>query len=100
MGTQLQDYINQLAQHMCNSIGILQNDAPPIKFTETKLKQSETKIKREAKSTEAPISDELSQEEALLKQQKEHVSRHIELFSTLIARTTKDIDIILSSLPS
>ena len=82
--TQLQDYINELATHMCNAIGILQHEAPEIPFPDSKIKKI------------APSGEY----QAHLKQREENINEHIELFSNLIARTTKNIDIIISSLPS
>lgn len=82
--TQLQDYINELATHMCNAIGVLQSEAPEVPFPDSKIKKI------------PPPADY----QAHLKQREEDINGQIELFSNLIARTTKNIDIIVSSLPS
>merc|ERR1711944_386564 len=78
-----------LADQMCNAIGILQQTAPPIAFENSQismkhLKQDETEIIQPAS---AEITDPV-------------VIENINVFSNLISRTVKDIDIIVSSLPS
>lgn len=72
--TQLQDAVNQLAEHFCNSVGILQQNAPPGSFPGME----------KGGMTEPAITNDES----------------IKLFSTLITRTAKDIDILIDSLPS
>merc|ERR1712050_132432 len=69
---------------MCNAIGILQHEAPEIPFPDSKIKKI------------LPSGEY----QAHLKQREENINEHIKLFSNLIARTTKNIDIIISSLPS
>ncbi|KAJ8042962.1 Mediator of RNA polymerase II transcription subunit 21 [Holothuria leucospilota] len=72
--TQLQDAVNQMAEHFCNSIGVLQQNAAPSKFQQPE-KQG---------ATETPaVQDDFTQ-----------------LFAQLIARTAKDIDVLIESLPS
>ncbi|RZC36837.1 mediator of RNA polymerase II transcription subunit 21 [Asbolus verrucosus] len=73
--TQLQDCINQQAEHFCNSIGILQQFAPPSKFPSFDRSGSQT-------------PQQQSQED------------YVQLFTTLIARCAKDIDTLIESLPS
>ncbi|XP_033126761.1 mediator of RNA polymerase II transcription subunit 21-like [Anneissia japonica] len=73
--TQLQDAVNQLADHFCNSIGVLQQSATPGKLQST--------VKEEQSG--APP------------QQQEDLTL---LFAQLIARTAKDIDLLIDSLPS
>lgn len=73
--TQLQDCINQQAEHFCNSIGILQQFAPPSKFPNFDRTGSQT-------------PQQQSQED------------YVQLFTTLIARCAKDIDTLIESLPS
>ncbi|XP_065170499.1 mediator of RNA polymerase II transcription subunit 21 [Atheta coriaria] len=70
--TQLQDCINQQAEHFCNSIGILQQFASPSKFG----------------SGGSQTPQQQSQED------------YVQLFTTLIARCAKDIDTLIESLPS
>ncbi|XP_060534421.1 mediator of RNA polymerase II transcription subunit 21 [Cylas formicarius] len=74
--TQLQDCINQQAEHFCNSIGILQQFAPPSKFTNFDRTGSQTP------------------------QQQQTQEDYVQLFTTLIARCAKDIDTLIESLPS
>ncbi|PIK59001.1 putative mediator of RNA polymerase II transcription subunit 21 isoform X1 [Apostichopus japonicus] len=72
--TQLQDAVNQMAEHFCNSIGVLQQNATPSKFQPPE-KQG---------TADAPaVQDDFTQ-----------------LFAQLIARTAKDIDVLIESLPS
>ncbi|XP_032220463.1 mediator of RNA polymerase II transcription subunit 21 [Nematostella vectensis] len=73
--TQLQDALNQLADQFCNSVGILQQTAEPGQFPGF---------------DKAPNTDDktVTQE------------GHGALFATLIARTAKDIDYLIDSLPS
>ncbi|XP_020616291.1 mediator of RNA polymerase II transcription subunit 21-like [Orbicella faveolata] len=70
--TQLQDALNQLADQFCNSVGILQQTAPPEKIFSGFDKNG----------------GDVTQE------------GHAALFATLIARTAKDIDFLIESLPS
>ncbi|KAJ8978787.1 hypothetical protein NQ317_015511 [Molorchus minor] len=74
--TQLQDCINQQAEHFCNSIGILQQFAPPSKFPNFDRSGSQTP------------------------QQQQTQEDYVQLFTTLIARCAKDIDTLIESLPS
>ncbi|XP_044738946.1 mediator of RNA polymerase II transcription subunit 21 [Chrysoperla carnea] len=74
--TQLQDTINQQAEHFCNSIGILQQYSSPSKFPGFDRSGSQTP------NQQNPQED------------------YAQLFSTLISRTAKDIDILIESLPS
>ncbi|XP_044260919.1 mediator of RNA polymerase II transcription subunit 21 [Tribolium madens] len=73
--TQLQDCINQQAEHFCNSIGILQQFAPPSKFPNFDRSGSQTP-------------------------QQQNQEDYVQLFTTLIARCAKDIDTLIESLPS
>ncbi|XP_017768911.1 PREDICTED: mediator of RNA polymerase II transcription subunit 21 [Nicrophorus vespilloides] len=73
--TQLQDCINQQADNFCNSIGILQQFASPSKFSGFDRSGSQT-------------PQQQSQED------------YVQLFTTLIARCSKDIDTLIESLPS
>jgi len=65
--SQLQDLVNDLANHMCNAIGHLQSAATPCEF--------------------GSVSEELISEQ------------NSELFAMHIARTSKDIDIMIDTLP-
>ncbi|KAL1500735.1 hypothetical protein ABEB36_006181 [Hypothenemus hampei] len=73
--TQLQDCINQQAEHFCNSIGILQQFAQPSKFPNFDRNGSQTP-------------------------QQQTQDDYVQLFTTLIARCAKDIDTLIESLPS
>ncbi|KAK9751229.1 Subunit 21 of Mediator complex [Popillia japonica] len=73
--TQLQECINQQADNFCNSIGILQQYAAPSKFSSFDRSGSQT-------PQQQPQED------------------YVQLFTTLIARCSKDIDTLIESLPS
>jgi len=73
--TQLQDAVNSQADNMCNSVGILQQCAVSSSFSGAAIKQEEQENKNK--------QEELTQ-----------------LFATLIARTAKDIEVLIDSLPS
>ncbi|XP_003746010.1 mediator of RNA polymerase II transcription subunit 21 [Galendromus occidentalis] len=70
--TQLQDLVNLQAENFCNSIGILQQFAQPSTFPE---------FEKTCKSTATSQED------------------YAQLFATMIARTAKDIDVLIDSLP-
>lgn len=72
--TQLQEAANQLADHFCNAVGILQQCAPPGQF-----------VGFERSATKPPA---VTNED------------HALLFAQLIARTAKDIDVLIDSLPN
>ncbi|XP_064619688.1 mediator of RNA polymerase II transcription subunit 21-like [Lineus longissimus] len=72
--TQLQDSVNQLADHFCNGIGVLQQSATPGSFPG--FEKTGNKTPTESSDDYAP------------------------LFAQLIARTAKDIDVLIDSLPS
>ncbi|XP_045770245.1 mediator of RNA polymerase II transcription subunit 21 [Maniola jurtina] len=74
--TQLQDTINQQAEHFCNSIGILQQFSIPSKFPGFERSGSQTP------------------------QQQQNQEDYALLFATLISRCAKDIDTLIESLPS
>jgi len=74
--TQLQDAVNMQAENFCNSIGTLQQFAKPSFFPEF-----------EKSSSKSPAQTQNTEEDA-------------QLFATLIARTAKDIDVLIDSLPS
>ncbi|XP_041971728.1 mediator of RNA polymerase II transcription subunit 21 [Aricia agestis] len=74
--TQLQDTINQQAEHFCNSIGILQQFSTPSKFPGLDRSGSQTP------------------------QQQQNQEDYAVLFATLISRCAKDIDTLIESLPS
>lgn len=65
----------QQAEHFCNSIGILQQYAPPSKFPNFDRSGSQTP-------------------------QQQAQEDYVQLFTTLIARCAKDIDTLIESLPS
>ncbi|XP_069619184.1 mediator of RNA polymerase II transcription subunit 21 isoform X1 [Ranitomeya imitator] len=73
--TQLQDALNSLADQFCNAIGVLQQCAPPASFSNI-----QTSVNKEQPSS--PTEE------------------YAQLFAALIARTAKDIDVLIESLPS
>lgn len=74
--TQLQDSVNFQAENFCNSIGILQQFAQPSYFSEfDKSNKSQSNAK--------PQSDDYAQ-----------------LFASLIAKTAREIDLLIDSLPA
>ncbi|XP_076472959.1 mediator of RNA polymerase II transcription subunit 21-like [Babylonia areolata] len=75
--TQLQDAVNQQGENFCNSVGILQQFATASQFPG---------FERPAGKTPNTIP-EPSEDYAVM-------------FSKLIARTAKDIDVLIESLPS
>ncbi|XP_064612349.1 mediator of RNA polymerase II transcription subunit 21-like [Liolophura sinensis] len=72
--TQLQDAVNQMADHFCNSTGVLQQCAPPSSFP--------------GFEKSGPKSPAIQQED------------YAALFAKLIARCAKDVDVLIDSLPS
>ncbi|NXL66461.1 MED21 polymerase, partial [Chordeiles acutipennis] len=83
--TQLQDAVNSLADQFCNAIGVLQQCGPPASFSniQTAINKDQPANPTEGKSAHpAPRS------------------QYAQLFAALIARTAKDIDVLIDSLPS
>ncbi|XP_037949785.1 mediator of RNA polymerase II transcription subunit 21 isoform X2 [Teleopsis dalmanni] len=74
--TQLQDTVNQQAEHFCNAIGIIQQTSYPSKFTNFERTGSQTPKQN------ATLDD------------------FAQLFSQLISRCAKDIDTLIESLPN
>lgn len=70
--TQLQEAVNCQAENFCNALGILQQSAPPSSFSEFPDREHE----------------EQTQE------------NYPKLFATYIAKTAKDIDVLIESLPN
>lgn len=73
--TQLQDAVNQLGEHFCNSVGVIQQCAPSSPF--------QNFDKTGGKSPVSPPTED-----------------YAAMFSKLIARSAKDIDVLIDSLPS
>ncbi|XP_040505973.1 mediator of RNA polymerase II transcription subunit 21 isoform X2 [Gallus gallus] len=73
--TQLQDAVNSLADQFCNAIGVLQQCGPPASFSNI-----QTAINKD--------------------QPANPTEEYAQLFAALIARTAKDIDVLIDSLPS
>uniref|UniRef100_A0A3P8WNW6 Mediator of RNA polymerase II transcription subunit 21 n=1 Tax=Cynoglossus semilaevis TaxID=244447 RepID=A0A3P8WNW6_CYNSE len=73
--TQLQDAVNSLADQLCNAIGVLQQCAPPASFSNI-----QTSINKD--------------------QPANPTEEYAQLFAALIARTAKDVDVLIDSLPS
>ncbi|NXI39297.1 MED21 polymerase, partial [Galbula dea] len=83
--TQLQDAVNSLADQFCNAIGVLQQCGPPASFSniQTAINKDQPANPTEGNLTFLSPSQEYAQ-----------------LFAALIARTAKDIDVLIDSLPS
>ncbi|XP_041766548.1 mediator of RNA polymerase II transcription subunit 21 [Anopheles merus] len=90
--TQLQDTVNQQAEHFCNSIGILQQCSVPSKFAGFERTGSQTPQQQVHQQQQLPQQQQQQQQ-----QQQEDFPQ---LFSTLISRCAKDIDTLIESLPS
>ncbi|XP_035221579.1 mediator of RNA polymerase II transcription subunit 21-like [Stegodyphus dumicola] len=71
--SQLQDAVNAQAENICNSIGVLQQCATPSSFPE---------FDKTGPKPPQPPDD------------------YCQTFATLIAKTAKDIDVLIDSLPS
>ncbi|XP_053948397.1 mediator of RNA polymerase II transcription subunit 21 isoform X1 [Anastrepha ludens] len=74
--TQLQDTVNQQAEHFCNAIGIIQQTSFPSKFPNFDRTGSQTPLQA------TPQED------------------YAQLFAQLISRCAKDIDTLIESLPN
>ncbi|KAG9508899.1 Mediator of RNA polymerase II transcription subunit 21, partial [Fragariocoptes setiger] len=77
--TQLQDAVNQQAEHFCNAIGVLQQFAPLATFVFDSEQQQQQQKPEDRKTPEQDYP---------------------QLFASLIAKTAKDIDVLIESLPS
>lgn len=73
--TQLQDAVNLQAEHLCNALGVLQQNAPPSHFPD--FERSVQPSPPDPAAVDYP-----------------------KLFAQLIVRTAKDIDVLIDSLPS
>jgi len=85
--TQLQDTLNRLAEHFCDSIGVIQQTAHP---TTQPQPQQQPDLKPNP-------SNPLPQSEQTVEQPPED---YAQFFASLIARTVKDIDYLIDTLPS
>ncbi|XP_075066607.1 mediator of RNA polymerase II transcription subunit 21 isoform X1 [Mixophyes fleayi] len=84
--TQLQDALNSLADQFCNAIGVLQQCAPPASFNTI-----QTTVNKDQPSNPTEVVYILN---------TCGLSEYAQLFAALIARTAKDIDVLIDSLPS
>lgn len=73
--TQLQDSVNLQAENFCNSIGILQQFAQPSFFSEFE--------KSNRSQNQRPPDEDYAQ-----------------MFATLIAKTAREVDLLIDSLPA
>lgn len=80
--TQLQDTLNQLAEHFCDSIGVIQQTAHPNQQQQNQ--QPENKGNGDGDNSQTPGGGE----------------NYSQFFASLIARTVKDIDYLIDALPS
>ena len=89
--TQLQDTLNQLAEHFCNSIGIIQ---------QTALKN--TTSPQQPQPPQPPQQQQQNNETTKPEPGAGDVTQegHSQLFATLISHTVKDIDFLIDALPS
>lgn len=74
--TQLQDTVNQQAEHFCNAIGIIQQTSYPSKFLNFDRMGAQTPVRTNTQDDYA------------------------QLFAQLISRCAKDIDTLIESLPN
>ncbi|NWV73767.1 MED21 polymerase, partial [Dasyornis broadbenti] len=81
--TQLQDAVNSLADQFCNAIGVLQQCGPPASFSNIQTAINKDQPANPTEGNCAVFCVEYAQ-----------------LFAALIARTAKDIDVLIDSLPS
>lgn len=105
--TQLQDAINELADLMCNAIGILQQEAEPSKFSSISQGGDPNNGPggyRLSSNENSPQSDSFNHNQAGANPTNESgvaASRQsINYFAKTIVKTAKDIDILIDSLPS
>ena len=77
----------QQADNLTNSLGILQQCATPVPFNDN------------SKTSSSSTNGNSKQQQQQQQQQQQHED-HTNLFSQLIARTAKDIELLIDSLPS
>jgi len=97
--TQLQDAVNQQADNFTNSLGILQQSATPTPFQGISKSKSDSAGKGAADNADkgnAVNGNSAVNGASQLQQQEDHTN----LFAQLIARTAKDIELLIDSLPS
>lgn len=75
--TQLQDVVNQLAEHLCNATGVLQDTAKPSRFNSFDQGSTNNATNPENQAEDYP-----------------------QLFASLITRTTCDLVALIDSLPT
>ncbi|NWS98784.1 MED21 polymerase, partial [Mionectes macconnelli] len=85
--TQLQDAVNSLADQFCNAIGVLQQCGPPASFSNI-----QTAINKDQPANPTEGNNSLPSPLCF--------PEYAQLFAALIARTAKDIDVLIDSLPS
>ena len=82
--TQLQDTLNQLAEHFCDSIGVIQQTAHPNQPHPEQQNEKKGGGNGEETNSQTPSGGE----------------NYSQFFASLIARTVKDIDYLIDALPS